>query len=121
MKRPSTYYAPICAWLTEQQKTHALEGLTYRQIASRAQAALNMDVCASSIETLAKQLGYKYRKLKQPDLLEDRSPTDSARIKELLCRVANHDETAKLQSNLMTVHTKMLCAICNKLGIEAPK
>jgi len=111
MKRPSTYYAPICAWLTEQEKTHALEGLTYRKIAARASAALNMDVCSSSIETLAKQLGYKYRTLKQPDLLEDRSPTDSARIKELLKSRIQKTNSAGL----------ILCAIAQKLGIEVPK
>jgi len=121
MKRPSTYYAPICAWLTEQEKTHALEGLTYRKIAARASAALNMDVCSSSIETLAKQLGYKYRTLKQPDLLEDRSPTDSARIKEIANELAIIKELLKSRIQKTNSAGLILCAIAQKLGIEVPK
>jgi len=121
MKRPSTYYAPICAWLTEQQKTHALEGLTYRKIAARATAALNMEVCSSSIETLAKQLGYKYRTLKQPDLLEDRSPTDSARIKDILNEQKIIKDMLKNTNQMMDAMGIVIVAITKKLGIEVPK
>lgn len=121
MKRPSSYYAPICAWLQEQQKTHALEGLTYRQIAARAQAALNMEVCASSIDTLAKQLGYSYRKMRQPDLLADKSPTDSSRIKEIANELVIIKELLKSRIQKTNSAGLMLCAICQKLGIEVTK
>jgi hypothetical protein len=121
MKRPSSYYAPIHQWLVEQQKTHALEGLTYRKIAARAAAALNMEVCGSTIETLAKQLGYKYRTLKQPDLLLDRNPTDSARIKEIAHELVIIKDLLKSRIQKTNTAGLMLCAICQKLGIEVPK
>lgn len=121
MKRPSTYYAPICAWLQEQQKTKALDGLTYKQIAERAEAALNMSVCSSSIDTLARQLGYKYRTLKQPDLLEDKSPTDSNRIKQLMTEQAIIKDQVKIVITEARRQNMILVAICHKLGIEVPK
>lgn len=122
MKRPNgMHYAQINAWLIEQQKTNALNGFTYPKIALRATVALGIEVSASTIQTLAKQNGFVYRKLRQPDLLLDKSPTDSARIKEIANELAIIKDLLKSRIQKTNTAGLMLCAICDKLGIEVPK
>jgi hypothetical protein len=122
MKRPNgSQYAAISKWLQDQQKTNALNGLTFPKIATRASVELSTEISSSTIQTLAHQLGYKYHTLKQPDLLEDKSPTDSARIKNMLNELTVHGHKIDINGKLLASHSYMLIAICKHLGIEVSK
>jgi hypothetical protein len=122
MKRPNgTQYANIGKWLQEQQKTNALNGLTFPKIAKRASAELATEISPSTIQTLARQYGFIYRKMKQPDLLEDKSPTDSTRIKDIMNeQKIIHNILASLVCANLAANMK-LQAICKKFEIEVPK